>query len=240
MKTRIYPARHLELAQVATVIQADLTQAGFDVRVAPITPPHVGLFLEIRRPSHLVAHATGKGAALNVWLTPEPVGFRLQVGTGRWGDKAAGAVEWLLATPALVTEGYAAFQQSQLDERVLRVVDQLVAQGAGVPVDRAPAPVPAGGACAACATPMPFGARFCPRCGRDAHARVGVACADCRAPLALEARFCPSCGRRITEGTAERASACTRCSMPLDPGARFCPSCGASTAEDDDATRRTA
>ena len=240
MKTRVYPTRNFELNQVATVIQADLSRDGYDVRVAPIAPPHVGVFIEVRRPSHMVQQATGKGAALNVWITPDASGFRVQIGTGRWGDKAAGAVEWLLATPALVTEGYAAFQQSQLDERVLRVVDQLVAQGAEVKVDRAPAAVPAGGGCAACSSPMPYGARFCPRCGRDAHAKGGAACADCKGPVALEAQFCPKCGRRVRENAAPTHATCARCSMPLDPGARFCPGCGAPAEEDPNAARRIA
>lgn len=239
MKTRLYPTRGLDLGQIATVIQSDLTRDGYDVRVAPITPPHVGLFIEVRRPSHVVQQATGKGAALHVWLTPDPTGVRVQVGAGRWGDKAAGAVEWLLATPALVTEGYAAFQQAQLDERVLRVVDELVSQGAGVAVNRAPAPVPTAGACAACSAPMPYGARFCPRCGRDGQAKIGSACVECRGPLALEARFCPACGKPT--GPRElTSSTCARCAMPLDPGARFCPGCGAATTPETDDERRIA
>ena len=227
MKARGYPVIGADLMQVATLIHADLSRVGFDVRIAPIPPPHGGLVVEIRRARGLLQRSTGQGAVLKAWLTPTPVGFSAQVGTDRVGDAAAGAVEWLLATPALVTEGYAAFQQAQVDERVLRVVDQWVSTVARVPVNRTPAKVPEVGACASCRTPMPYGARFCPRCGHDAESKLAAAAAGpgCRGPVALDAVFCPHCGKKVA--SASTTKACVKCAASLEADAMFCSGCGA-------------
>lgn len=236
MKKRVYPVRGIASAAVASVVTADMHAAGYEARAKPLAKPHVGTFVEVRRPSGVVQQTTGQGAALNVWVLESTEGLEVQVGTGRWGDKAAGAVEWLLATPMLVTEGYAAFQQAQLDERVFRVVEQYLASVSGAPMNRVPAPVPSAGACGACATPMPFGARFCPRCGQDRDASVlagSVPCASCHAPVSTLARFCPRCG---TPSAKDAASACARCKEPLDPAAKFCPACGCTVTDPSPAT----
>ncbi|HEU4536745.1 MAG TPA: zinc ribbon domain-containing protein, partial [Polyangiaceae bacterium] len=178
--------------------------------------------LEVRRPHNLVQETTGRGAALRVLLAGEAGGFRVQISDGHWGDKAAGAVEWLLAAPTLVSEGYAAFRRSQLDERVFRTVEAYL--GATLPLDRSPAPVPAAGPCPACRAPLPMGGRFCPRCGHDAEAALAFACPGCRLAVAPDAAFCPGCGARLAR------PGCPRCATPLDPGAAFCSGCGAPAA----------
>jgi len=216
MKSRGYPLPGADLAQIATLVHADLSREGYDVRILPAVGP--GPVVEVRRPNGLLQRSTGYGAVLTVRLVPTPMGFEVHVGTGRLGDAAAGAVEWLLATPALVTEGYAAFQQAQVDERVLRVVDHWVANVARVP--RAPAPVPTVGPCATCKTPMPYGARFCPRCGNDTQAPVAAACPGCRGAVALDARFCPHCGKALAANT------CSGCGASLEGAAAFCSGCG--------------
>lgn len=225
MKARAYPIPGADLMQIATLIHADLSRDAFDVRIVPIPPPRFGLIVEVRRPHGLLQRSMGHGAVLKAWLTPTPVGFSVHVGTDRIGDAAAGAVEWLLATPALVTEGYAAFQQAQVDERILRVVDHWAASVAPVPVHRAPAKVPDVGPCAMCRTPMPYGARFCPRCGHDAQSRMAAACPSCKGPVALDAVFCPHCGKKVASEPSTKA--CVSCSAPLETEASFCSGCGA-------------
>jgi RNA polymerase subunit RPABC4/transcription elongation factor Spt4 len=230
MKARGYPIPGADLIQVATLVHADLTRGGFDVRIAPIAGG--GLVVEIRRGQGLLQRSTGQGAVLKAWLTRTPIGFSVQVGTDRIGDAAAGAVEWLLATPALVTEGYAAFQQAQVDERVLRVVDHWAATVARVPVNRAPAQVPTAGACPACRTPVPYGARFCPKCGHDGESRdPPAACPGCKGAIALDALFCPHCGKKVSASSAAAAPEtmgkfCVRCSAKLEGDAVFCSDCG--------------
>lgn len=227
MKARAYPVPGADLMQVATLIHADLSRDGFDVRIVPAPPPRFGLVVEIRRAHGLLQRSTGHGAVLKAWLTPTPAGFSVQVGTDRIGDAARGAVEWLLATPALVTEGYAAFQQAQVDERILRVVDHWVTSVARVPIDRTPAKVPEVGPCVMCRTPMPYGARFCPRCGNDTQDRLAAiaACPSCKGPVALDAAFCPHCGKKVASAAASKT--CVTCSAPLEAEAMFCSGCGA-------------
>jgi RNA polymerase subunit RPABC4/transcription elongation factor Spt4 len=230
MKARAYPIAHADLMQVATLIHADLSRDGYDVRITPALPPRVGgLIVEVRRPQGILQRSTGHAAVLKVWLTPTPVGFSAQIGTDRIGDAAAGAVEWLLATPALVTEGYAAFQQAQVDERILRVVDHWAANVAGVPVNRTPAKVPDVGPCPGCQTPMPYGARFCPRCGHDTTSRVAAlaACPSCRGAVALDAIFCPHCGQKVAVAAEPVVTTCVACVATLEADAKFCSGCGA-------------
>jgi RNA polymerase subunit RPABC4/transcription elongation factor Spt4 len=223
LKQRFYPTPGADVAPLAEAVALDLGRDGYEVRAAEGADPPGGraVLLEVRRPSQVVKEATGRGAALRVLVAGEPGGVRVQITAGHWGDKAAGAVEWLLAAPTLVTEGYAAFQRSQLDERVFRTVDAYLA--ALAPVDRTPAPVPAAGPCPSCRAPLPLGGRFCPRCGHDARAPL-AACGGCSRPVAPDATFCPACGKRLAP------LPCRRCAAALDPGAAFCASCGARAA----------
>lgn len=236
MKARGYPVPGVDLMQVATLVHADLSRAGFEARILPLPPPAHGLVVEVRRAGGILQRSMGQGAVLKAWLTHTPQGFTVQIGTDRIGDAAAGAVEWLLATPALMTEGYAAFQQAQVDERIFRVVDHFVSQVSRVPINRTPAKVPEVGPCPMCAAPMPYGARFCPRCAHDTAAppRVAlVACAHCQGAIAPDAAFCPHCGKKAgpeankSSPAPVAAQKCTGCGAPLDAGAVFCSECGA-------------
>jgi len=234
MKARGYPVPHADLMQVATIIHADLVRDGFDVRIVPLPPPQ-GLVVEVRRAVGLLHRSTGQGAVLKAWLAYSPGGFTVRVGTDRVGDAAAGAVEWLLATPALVTEGYAAFQQAQVDERIFRVVDHFVTTVSRVAINRAPAAVPVVGPCAMCQAPMPFGARFCPKCAHDTQSRVAAACPHCKGAVALDAVFCPHCGKRVSTAPAadpppspavSTTKPCVKCRAALEADAMFCSGCG--------------
>jgi RNA polymerase subunit RPABC4/transcription elongation factor Spt4 len=227
VKQRAYPAPGVSLPHLAEAIALDLGSAGYDVRTHRAPTPGADLVqLEVRRANAVVQETTGQGAALKVLMMGDHTGFRVQIATERWGDKAAGAVEWLMATPALVTEGYAAFQRSQLDERVFRTIDAYLAGTMATPPNRAPAAVPTAGPCARCKTPMPMGGRFCPRCGHDAHAAptLAAACPGCKHPVDLDAAFCPGCGKSLAK------AACAQCKTPLDDGAMFCPGCGTPAA----------
>jgi len=234
MKARAYPVPHADLMQVATLIHADLIQAGFDVRIIPIAPQYgQGLVVEVRRAAGVLQRSTGQGAVLKAWLTSNPQGFAVQIGTDRIGDAAKGAVEWLLATPALVTEGYAAFQQSQVDERIFRVVDHFVTQVSRVAINRVPAKVPTVGPCGMCGTPMPYGARFCPKCAHDTQSKTPqAACPGCKGPIALDATFCPHCGKKVSAASSA-TKPCMKCSAPLDADAMFCSTCGIRQTQQD-------
>lgn len=223
MKTRAYPVPGIDPMQPATLVQADLAR-DHDVRSMPILG-RPGVLLEIRRVQGVLQRGTGTSAVLKAWFQPQQGGFTVTVGTDKLEDTTMGAVEWLLATPALLTEGYAAFKQAQVDERIFRTVEHWVATIARV---RGPAPVPAAGPCPQCRTPLPFGARFCPRCALDTQAPQMAGCPGCKGPIALDATFCPHCGKRV----GAEAKGCRACAAPLETDAMFCSACGASQKED--------
>ncbi len=58
-------------------------------------------------------------------------------------------------------------------------------------------PAPGGAAipCAACARPVPAGAKFCPECGVEV--KKGGFCPQCGKPLAPGAKFCAECGAKL-------------------------------------------
>ncbi len=227
MKQKLYPAQNVDVAALGDALALGLGQSGYEVASsAGAAAGGPWRILEVRRPSNLVRQTTGQGAALKVWLAVEPGGLRVQVGAERIEDQAAGAVEWLLATPALVTEGYAAFQRAHLDDRVFRDVEAWLASTSATPPDRRPAPVPDGAPCPACGKPVPLGGRFCAFCGHDGRPTPTIACASCREPLGPGALFCSGCGAKVEK----KDDACVGCGTSLDPGARFCSSCGKPTA----------
>ncbi|MFN3930019.1 MAG: zinc ribbon domain-containing protein, partial [Thermoflexus sp.] len=141
-------------------------------------------------------------SALNVALRREGDKLIVEVGAGKWVDKAvaAGAGVFIL-WPLLFTAAYGAWQQSQLPKRTFEFIQHFIATGAAMPVDTAawsaqryqeakryvssfeaaasPAPAPSGEA----STPSSVSAyRFCPSCGAE---------------LPSGARFCPACGAKI-------------------------------------------
>jgi TatA/E family protein of Tat protein translocase len=61
----------------------------------------------------------------------------------------------------------------------------------------APLDEPAKLDCAACASTLPAGARFCPRCGTEVTPEVGLACLSCGSALPSGARFCEQCGAPV-------------------------------------------
>ena len=54
---------------------------------------------------------------------------------------------------------------------------------------------PVTGACAACNTPLPQGAKFCPGCGKPVVANSF--CTNCGNQVPQGAKFCPNCGKQI-------------------------------------------
>lgn len=202
MKRRAYPLPGVDVMQPAQLVQADLAR-DHEVRMMPIvappgTPGPAGVMMEVRRAGSMLQGAGIQRAVLKVWFQPNPQGFVVTVGTdGDLASEAKGTVEWLLRTPALITEGYAAFKQSQVDERVFRAVEHWASTVARI---RGPAPVPNGPPCAQCKSAMPLGARFCPRCAFDTQGKPAPPaptkfCVHCGEKLEPEAKFCSSCGR---------------------------------------------
>lgn len=198
MKKRAYPVPGIDVMQPAQLVQSDLAR-DHEVRLMPIVG-QPGVMMEVRRIGSVLQGAGIHRAVMRIWIQPNPQGFVVTVGTdGNLENQTKGAVEWLLTTPAALTEGYAAFKQNQVDERVFRTVEYWVATIARV---RGPAPVPNGAPCPQCKAAMPMGARFCPKCAFDTSAKLPPAapaatkfCVQCGHTLEADAKFCSSCGR---------------------------------------------
>jgi hypothetical protein len=70
-----------------------------------------------------------------------------------------------------------------LDARLRELDEMLAASRRRVPAGRC-----------VCGGPLPWGAHFCPNCGRPAGSQPVVACPECEHPLPADARFCANCG----------------------------------------------
>lgn len=136
----------------------------------------------------------GVSSALNVVLRRPGENLVVEIGAGKWVDKAVAAGAGLfLLWPVLFTAAYGAWQQSKLPQRTFDFIQHYIATGGTLPADTATwfagryqeaqqvvRTAPAAGGSPTSAPSGTF--RFCPSCGAEPPAG---------------ARFCPSCGARL-------------------------------------------
>lgn len=138
----------------------------------------------------------GMDKAVQVKLTAHEDYLTVDIGAGRWVDKlGAATVGYLVFAPLMITAAIGAIGQDKLPQEIFSFVERLTMLH-GQPVmdimETAPNAVPA---CAACHSPLPAGARFCPGCGAPVQARR--TCPGCGAEVGEGARFCAGCGTRL-------------------------------------------
>jgi len=140
----------------------------------------------------------GLSQALNIQLIPAGDNLTVQIGAGKWVDKAVvGAAGALLFWPLLIPAAYGAWKQSQLPREVFAFIEQYIATGGEMPIPIAVSPgqpSPVGSiTCPSCGHRERAGAKFCTNCG----AKLERVCASCGHPLPPEAKFCDNCGAPV-------------------------------------------
>lgn len=139
----------------------------------------------------------GMDKAVQVKLTAHEGSLTVDVGAGRWVDKlGAATVGYLVFAPLMITAAIGAIGQDKLPQEIFSFVERLTllhGQPAMDIMETAPGAAPV---CAACRSPLPAGAKFCPGCGAPVQARR--TCPGCGAEVGEGARFCADCGTKLS------------------------------------------
>lgn len=192
---RVFHAPNLDMGRLVQALADWYRAQKFDVQVLDL--PQGGVVIQARQ-EETWRNLLGVSSALNVALRRQGENLLVEIGAGKWVDKAiaAGAGLFIL-WPLLFTAAYGAWQQSKLPQRTFEFIQYFIATGAALPADTAAwvagryqeaqryvsavqattAPAPSGEE-AAPAGPY----RFCPQCGGE---------------LPAGARFCPACGAKL-------------------------------------------
>jgi len=139
----------------------------------------------------------GMALATNVVLNRTGANIKVEVGQGKWLDKAVvGAVGMLLLWPALIPAAIGAWQQSKLPEEIFNHVAAFLAVQAPKPAEATAATqVP----CPNCGQMVNAGVKFCEHCGQamPQQAPESKHCTNCGAELSATAKFCGECGKPV-------------------------------------------
>jgi tetratricopeptide (TPR) repeat protein len=166
--------------------------------------------LILREPLAAAAVEIGEiplGEVQRVELNGSPGGARLQI------LRNAGGEPFLFEVPVYETAKF---------ERVVERLNRSATGTREAASSPAGAPIRPGAArnCPGCATAIPEGGVFCPRC----RLQVADACAFCGFVLQEGWQHCPRCG---VSALLPHALLCPSCSEPLWPSGIFCTECGA-------------
>ena len=139
----------------------------------------------------------GMDKAVQVKLTAHEGRLTVDVGAGRWVDKlGAATVGYLVFAPLMITAAIGAIGQDKLPQEIFDFVERLTMLHGQPSMDIMETAPNASSVCAACRSPLPAGARFCPGCG--APVRVRRTCPGCGAEVGEGARFCAHCGAKLS------------------------------------------
>lgn len=139
----------------------------------------------------------GMDKAVQVKLTAHEDYLTVDIGAGRWVDKlGAATVGYLVFAPLMITAAIGAIGQDKLPQDIFSFVERLTmlhGQPAMDIMETAPTAAPV---CAACRSPLPAGAKFCPSCGTLVRAKR--TCPVCGVEVGEGARFCADCGTKLS------------------------------------------
>jgi len=110
---RVFHAPNIDLSEVAGVLVSFFEQQRMETQALPMPE---GYLVEARHRGALRAVA-GLQSSMRVLLTQEGDKLMVQIGSGKWGDKAFAAAISPWFPPTLFTAGYGVWRQSRLPER---------------------------------------------------------------------------------------------------------------------------
>ena len=139
----------------------------------------------------------GMDKAVQIKLTEHEDCLTVDIGAGRWVDKlGAATVGYLIFAPLMITAAIGAIGQEKLPQEIFDFVERLTMLRGQPTMDIMETAPDAAPVCAACHSPLPAGARFCPGCGAPVQARR--TCPVCGAEVGEGARFCADCGTKLS------------------------------------------
>lgn len=140
-------------------------------------------------------NVVGMSSALNVVLRQKGGELTVEIGAGKWMDKAlAAGVAWFVLWPLLFTAAYGAWKQSNLPKLTFEFIQQFVSTGGSSPLDlanlqSANPEVSYGGVVTPTPTPSVQAA--------PVQSVSYQFCANCGASVSENDRFCTKCGHKL-------------------------------------------
>lgn len=161
----------------------------------------------------------GMDTAIQVHFIPTGDMVSVQIGSGKWVDKAgAAAAGMIVFAPLAVTAAIGAWNQKKLPEEIFNFIEQFIMSG-GKNVSVGSGNVVNSGEvlCPNCNTPNPSNSKFCISCG----SKLTLECPNCGKPIPQGVKFCPECGAStVVKHT------CPQCGTEISDSQKFCPECG--------------
>lgn len=164
---------------------------------------------------------TGMGKAIQVQILPSGDSeVVVNIGTGKWADKAgAAAVGILLFAPLAFTAAFGAYKQHQLPAEIFACIEKYIIAG-GLAVNRNVSAHKLDSAqvkCPSCGAINSKSMKFCAECG----SKLANTCPNCGASVPHGQRFCSNCGASMNS-----SKTCSKCGGEIESGQKFCPQCG--------------
>lgn len=168
---------------------------------------------------------TGMGSALQVQIIPSGSSEVLvNIGQGKWADKAgAAAVGLLVFAPLAITSAVGAYKQRQLPAEIFACIEKFIMSGGqsvyrNVSFERLNSSQMK---CPSCGAVNLKGTKFCAGCGK----KLTNVCPNCGSEVTLGIKFCPSCGANMAQ---KKTNTCPNCGAAVEEGKKFCAECGTS------------
>lgn len=140
---------------VAKTVATKLEAEGYTVSVQETAE---GYFLSLSK-GGVFKTISGMKTSLNVTMKKSPAGMLVEAGVGIFGQQALPtAISMLIFWPVLITQVVGMIQQSQLDDKVITMIEEAVKEEEASGTS-------ATGFCHACGKQLPFDSAFCPSCG---------------------------------------------------------------------------
>jgi len=145
-----------DLSGVANDVSSRLQAEGYNVSHEQ-TPD--GYFISLSK-GGVFKTISGMKTSLNVTMVRVPSGVRVEAKVGIFGQQALPtAISMLIAWPVLITQVIGMIQQSQLDDKVISMIEEAIKNA------EASRNKPSGAFCHACGKEMPADSIFCTECG---------------------------------------------------------------------------
>jgi len=163
----------------------------------------------------------GMDSAIQIQLIPAGDMLSIDIGSGKWVDKAGAAtIGMLIFAPLAITAAIGAWNQNKLPNEIFNFVEQFIMSGGktiSVSVNTGSAIQQGEVMCPNCHTANPSDSKFCVSCGT----KLGLECPSCSKPIPKGVKFCPECGSPTTI-----KHLCPNCNTEISDGQKFCPDCG--------------
>lgn len=164
---------------------------------------------------------TGMDASVQVRIIPTGDMVNIDIGTGKWVEKAGiAAAGMVVFAPLAVTAAIGAWNSKKLPQEIFDYIEHFIMSGGrnvSVSMSINQALKEDQIACPVCKAVNQKGQKFCSACG----AKLGAECPHCHSEIPQGVRFCPNCGQPAT-----MVRVCVSCGAQLEGGAKFCASCG--------------